>query len=96
MGSECNQCGTCKYWDKRYNVRPKKLSSGLTEMGGTLGYCMAMEENADEMKYPIWLYEVLSHMESPLTRHEYGQFCRTWEALGDGEPLGDPQDADHA
>lgn len=92
--SELAKCGTCKYFEARFNVKPKKINSMLTQMGGVYGYCRAHDEQA--VTVPVWMIDLMRAAEPPLTTEDYGQFCLIWEALGEGDDQGDPQSAEHA
>jgi len=94
MTTENNKCATCKYFEAHFKVRPKKINSMLTQMGGVYGYCRALEEDA--VTLPVWMIDLARAAEPPLTTDDYGRFCPVWAALGKGDDQGDPQSAEHA
>jgi hypothetical protein len=91
---EDTKCKTCKYFEAHFKVKPKKINSMLTQMGGVYGYCRALEEDA--VTLPVWMRDLARAAESPLTTEDYGRYCGVWTAQDADHDAGDPQSAEHA
>lgn len=74
MATEDRRCGTCQYWDPQWVVGERKVSAGLTQMGGVFGYCRALEE----IDLPQASMDFLRSAPMDLVGAEHGRICATW------------------
>ena len=87
-------CGNCKWFAASFIVTPRKVSPGLTEMGGVYGYCEWQTEN--DATVPIWSNDILRRLEPPLTTAQFGRGCPTFEQAEQPLDTSRARKADHA